>query len=91
MEGKQPIKISLATVICLFIIFTLIVALVGMWCYYNLIDNKEESKNPNNELSGFEDLEYEFLLKRGVDYTITDVKKGTEARKVIVRMAMNVG
>ena len=54
MEGKQPIKISLTTVICLFIIFTLIVALVGMWCYYNLIDNKEESKNPNNELSGFE-------------------------------------
>lgn len=44
-----------------------------------------------NELSGFEDLEYEFLLKRGVDYTITDVKKGTEARKVIVRMVMNVG
>ena len=42
-----------------------------------------------NELSGFKDAEYEFLLRRGADYTITDVAEDSDAGKIIVKMVMN--
>ena len=53
MDEKKTIKISLGTLICLFIIFILIVALIGMFCYYNyfttedtnVVDNKTETNN----------------------------------------------
>ena len=43
-----------------------------------------------NELSGFTDAEYEFLLKRGADYTITDVEEDIESGKIVVKMVMNI-
>ena len=35
MEEKKSIKVSLETVVCLFIIVLLIIGLVGMYLYYN--------------------------------------------------------
>ena len=37
MEEKKGIKVSLTTVVLLFIVFILVVALLGMWYYYNYI------------------------------------------------------
>lgn len=42
-----------------------------------------------NELSGFTDAEYEFLLRRGADYIITDVTEELDAGKIIIKMVMN--
>ena len=54
MEGKKEIKISLGTVICIFIIFVLIIALLGMWYYNNknIVNNSNkisETKNDKQE------------------------------------------
>ena len=51
MEEKKSIKVSLGTVICMFIIFILIIALIGMYVYYNYIltDNKNKVET-NNEI-----------------------------------------
>lgn len=46
MEEKKQIKIRLGTVIFLFIIMMLVVALAGMWLYFN---NKTEEKNEKEE------------------------------------------
>ena len=49
MEDKKTVKVSLGTVICLFIILILIIALIGMWYYYNMIQNpKTDSQNTSN-------------------------------------------
>lgn len=48
MEDKKSIKISLGTVICLFIIFILIVALVGMYFYYNYFRKIDEDAKTEN-------------------------------------------
>lgn len=51
MEEKKGIKVSLGTVICMFIIFILIIALLGMWYYYNNLNQPTEvgKSNINNE------------------------------------------
>lgn len=41
MENEGKIKISLGITICIFIIFLLIIALMGMFIYYNNRDSKE--------------------------------------------------
>lgn len=45
MGEKKEIKVSLTTVILLFVVFILIVALGGMYFYYNYILNPKETKN----------------------------------------------
>ena len=45
MDEKKSIKVSLGTVICIFIIILLIIALGGMYYYYN---HRENDKNINN-------------------------------------------
>lgn len=42
-----------------------------------------------NELSGFTDAEYEFLLRRGASYTITDAREDRDAGKIIIKMVMD--
>jgi len=67
MEGKKEIKVSLGTVICIFIILVLIVALAGMYFYYNNkldFNNEEEifkniATNINNNLNDFTEIELE--------------------------------
>lgn len=44
-----------------------------------------------NELSGFTDTEYEFLLRRGASYTITDAIEDIDIGKIIIKMVMNDG
>ena len=44
-----------------------------------------------NELSGFTDTEYEFLLRRGASYTITDAIEDIDTEKIIIKMVMNDG
>lgn len=44
-----------------------------------------------NELSGFTDIEYEFLLRRGASYTITDAIEDVDTGKIIIKMVMNDG
>ena len=44
-----------------------------------------------NELSGYTDAEYEFLLKRGADYTITGIEENSETSQLIIKMVMNDG
>lgn len=44
-----------------------------------------------NELSGFTDTEYEFLLRRGASYTITDAIEDIDTGKIIIKMVMNDG
>ena len=46
MEEKKTIKVSLGTVICIFIIIILIMVLIGMWYYNNMdkVDNKQISQ-----------------------------------------------
>ena len=44
-----------------------------------------------NELSGFTDAEYEFLLRRGASYTITDAIEDIDTEKIIIKMVMNDG
>lgn len=44
-----------------------------------------------NELSGFTDIEYEFLLRRGASYTITDAIEDIDTEKIIIKMVMNDG
>ena len=41
MDEKKSIKVSLGTTICIIIIVLLVIALFGMWCYYNKRDNNE--------------------------------------------------
>lgn len=47
MEDKKYIKISLGTLICIFIIFILIFIILGMWYYYNNIDTNNNTLNNN--------------------------------------------
>lgn len=42
-----------------------------------------------NELSGFVDGEYEFLLRRGADYTITEVVENEETGQILIKMVMD--
>ncbi len=42
-----------------------------------------------NELSGFTDAEYEFLLRRGASYTITAAREDRDTGKIIIEMVMN--
>ena len=62
MEEKKSIKVSLGTVVCLFIIMLLIIGLVGMYLYYNQdnsnnvadkdskVEIKELEKNESNNV-----------------------------------------
>lgn len=45
MEDKKTIKVSLGTVICIFIIFLLIIVIGGMYFYYNFVLDTDESSN----------------------------------------------
>lgn len=50
MENKErkEIKIKLSTAIYLFIIIVLMLALFGMWCYYNLIEDNNKNESQQN-------------------------------------------
>lgn len=49
MEEKKQIKVSLGTTVCLFIIFLLVIALVGMWYYYNRIQPDNSGVNAEKQ------------------------------------------
>ena len=50
MDEKKSIKVSLSTVICIFIIFVLILIILGMWFYYNnLIENTNNTTITNSD------------------------------------------
>lgn len=50
MENKKTLKVSLGTVICIFIIFLLIIVIGGMYFYYNFVlDTDELSNNVQND------------------------------------------
>ena len=70
MDEKKSIKVSLGTVICIFIIILLIIALVGMYFYYNnknsvdknVISTKAENsintdENSSNKIASNESTE----------------------------------
>ncbi|MEY8313228.1 ADP-ribosyltransferase [Oscillospiraceae bacterium 42-9] len=42
-----------------------------------------------NEFSEFTDAEYEFLLRRGADYTIVNVVLENDTGKIFIKMVMN--
>ena len=48
MEDKKTLKVSLGTVICIFIIFLLIIAIGGMYFYYNSVLDTNKSSNDIN-------------------------------------------
>lgn len=50
MEDKKAIKVSLGTVICMFIILILIFALIAVY-YFGFVANKDIVDNPNNNIS----------------------------------------
>lgn len=65
MEEKNSIKVSLGTVICMFIIFILIIALLGMWYYYNHIKVFDDVLNPNNVLDNVDNnTQYSEIAKK---------------------------
>jgi len=78
MEEKKEVKVSLGTVICIFIILALIVALAVMYLYYN---NKLEYKNTelNNSTTEKQYLESEKTIDNTIgtngDVNITYIKK----------------
>ena len=45
VEDKKTLKVSLGTVICIFIIFLLIIVIGGMYFYYNFVLDTDESSN----------------------------------------------
>ena len=50
VEDKKTLKVSLVTVICIFIIFLLIIIIGGMYFYYNFVlDTDEASNNVQND------------------------------------------
>lgn len=50
VENKKTLKVSLGTVICIFIIFLLIIVIGGMYFYYNFVlDTDELSNNVQND------------------------------------------
>lgn len=40
--------------------------------------------------SQFQDAEYEFLIKRGADFTVTDISEDEDLGKIFVKLVMNV-
>lgn len=67
MEEKKQIKISLGTAISIFIIVLLVIALVGMWCYYNKVQNR----NLNSEYKEWIDEEKGIKLKYPSEWKLT--------------------
>lgn len=45
VEDKKTLKVSLGTVICIFIIFLLIIVIGGIYFYYNFVLDTDESSN----------------------------------------------
>lgn len=45
----------------------------------------------NNEFGAqFQDAEYEFLIKHGASFTITDIREDVDIEKIFVKIVMNV-
>ena len=51
MKEKKEIKVSLTTVILLFLVFILVVSFGIMWCYYNHIHNSNNSTNTSQQVN----------------------------------------
>ena len=49
MAEKEKIKVSLTTVILLFLVFFLIVAMAGMYVYYNYMKSAKDQTNTTVE------------------------------------------
>jgi len=81
MEEKKLIKVSLGTVICLFIIVLLIIGLVGMYLYYNknnsniIVGNDSEVKiNEIGEKEVYKTSDFESIYKSLIDSEYSNVK-----------------
>ncbi len=96
MEEKKELKVSLGTVVSIFIILVLIVALAGMYFYYNnkLDSNKEIYKNTelDNEIIEKQPLENVNNNQDGEDYETTGKRlfeQYLQTRKEIVDYKIN--
>lgn len=81
MEEKKSIKVSLGTVVCLFIIVLLIIGLVGMYLYYNknnsnIIDGKDSEVKINEigEKEIYKTSDFESIYKSLVDSEYNNLK-----------------
>ena len=81
MEEKKSIKVSLGTVVCLFIIMLLIMGLVGMYLYYNknnsniIVGKESEVKiNEIGEKEVYKTSDFESIYKSLVDSEYSNLK-----------------
>lgn len=80
MDEKKSIKVSLGTVVCIFIIFILIIALIWMYVHYNYISdnnntsNIEDTVNTNNIITNTESSNNQAIAK-SLDIDSQEVKR----------------
>lgn len=85
MKEKKEIKVSLTTVILLFLVFVLIVSFGIMWCYYNHIRNSNDLTNTNEQVNlnnNYNILTQDKEKVKYVDYSkdATPVENGYEEK-----------
>lgn len=72
MDEKKQIKISFGTIICIFIIVSLIIIIGSMYFYYNdsLNENKLSNENQNNEVNSIDNSNEEQYFSNPAYYAL---------------------